>query len=130
MPPQSILPRNSWFADSSLEQTGFEPLVPLKNGQAPRADRDGLSACPANSKTTVGLLVRIRFPPGKSQANFPTALTRPNRSHLRAQGIHLRPRPKSAAVSDFVDPELGNVPHIRTPVKIDGSVRVRLSITV
>ena len=73
----------------------------------------------------MGPRVRIRFPPGKSQANFPTALTRPNRSHLRAQGIHLRPRPKSAAVSDFVDPELGNVPHIRTPVKIGESVRVR-----
>src|SRR5215472_1511303 len=28
--------------------------------------------------------VRIQFPPGKSQANFPTALARPNRSHLRA----------------------------------------------
>src|SRR6516165_3338539 len=118
MPPQSILPRNSWFADSSLEQTGFEPLVPLKNGQAPRADRDGSLCLPGQLKndggttssnplsssgesaelrycanraarvraaqSEMGPRVRIRFPPGKSQANFPTALTRPNRSHLRA----------------------------------------------
>src|SRR6516165_3890943 len=85
MPPQSILPRNSWFADSSLEQTGFEPLVPLKNGQAPRADRDGLSACPANSKTTVGLLVRIRFLPAVSQPNFGIALIAPLGSERHSQ---------------------------------------------
>ena len=60
----------AWFAlDSPLEQTGFEPLVPPSrtDGLSRRADRDGLSACPANSKTTVGLLVRIRFLPAVSQ---------------------------------------------------------------
>jgi len=31
------------------------------------ANRDGLSVCPANSKTTVALLVRIRFSPATSQ---------------------------------------------------------------
>jgi crotonobetainyl-CoA:carnitine CoA-transferase CaiB-like acyl-CoA transferase len=34
--------------------------------------------------------------------------------HVRHRGL----------VQYFTDPELGDVPHIRTPVKIDGSIRV------
>ena len=41
--------------DSALEEAGFEPLVPLEKGQALRcADRDGLSACPANCENDCG----------------------------------------------------------------------------
>jgi hypothetical protein len=44
---------------------------PLEKGHAiRRADRDGLSGCPANSKMTVGPLVRIRFPPAESLQTF------------------------------------------------------------
>jgi glutaryl-CoA transferase len=35
--------------------------------------------------------------------------------HVRHRGL----------VQYATDPELGDVPHIRTPVKIDGSIRVR-----
>ena len=89
--------------DSPLEGTGFEPSVPLLRkallGVANRRRRherrshlqvqarDG-NAClewlPIAFPLGVGPRIRIRLPPGKSQANFPTALTRPNRSHLRA----------------------------------------------
>jgi hypothetical protein len=50
--------------DSSLEESGFELLVPAQKGRAlRRADRNRLPVCQANCETTVGLRVRIRFPP-------------------------------------------------------------------
>jgi len=62
--------------------TGFEPSVPPWKGRVSRrADRDRLSR-PAwpTVKRTVGLPVRIRFPPAVSQANF------------KQVGTNLRPR--------------------------------------
>ena len=41
--------------DSPPEETGFEPLVPLKKGRALlRADRDRFPVCPANCETDGG----------------------------------------------------------------------------
>ena len=74
--------QNRFATDSPLEETGFEPSVPPWKGRVSRrADRDRLSR-PAwpTVKRTVGLPVRIRFPPAVSQANF------------KQVGTNLRPR--------------------------------------
>ena len=63
------------------------PGYPVKTGRAFAAPSSGAakkcSTCIQEQK------FRIQFPPGKSQANFPTALARPNPFHLRA---HLQPQ--------------------------------------
>ena len=61
-----------WFARLSAGGKRIRTVgPPSRTGQLSAADRDGLSASPANSKTTVGLLVRIPFPPREeSDANL------------------------------------------------------------
>ena len=50
-----FVPFATGFFDSSLEESGFEPLVPLEKGRAiRRADRDRLSACSGNCKNDGG----------------------------------------------------------------------------
>src|SRR6516164_461517 len=45
----------SGFYDPSLEESGFEPLVPSERGRALlRADRDLFRGCPANCETNGG----------------------------------------------------------------------------
>src|SRR6516165_12437653 len=67
-------------SDSSLEQSGFELLVPpslsaVGAGQTERSARR--RACPSRG----GLTVRIRFAPAVSQANFRIAAAGSFRSH-------------------------------------------------
>jgi hypothetical protein len=70
-PPQ----RDRWFADSALEEAGFELFVPLGIGAPPtwwgRARKR--HGAPEGSFSVAGLIVRIHLPPAESPQTFSPA---------------------------------------------------------